>query len=205
MSSKDPVTLWIDELRNADELAAQNLWNHFVHRLYDSARHRLNPETRRVYDEEDAAQSAFRSFCAGIAAGRYPDLQDREGLWRLLLSITARKVAHRHRFDRQLRRDVRRNLQSPFFVQATENSDAAGVEGIPSREPAPEFAAEFVDVCETLMQSLDDPSLRKVAMLRMEGYTDAETAEQLGCSRSTVQRRLEVIRRHWQRLELPCD
>src|SRR5438094_672479 len=110
MSSDDPVTLWIDELRNADEAAAQKLWLHFVSRLYDLARKKLMPETRRVYDEEDAAQSAFHSVCAGIAAGRFPDLQDRDSLWHLLLAITGRKVAHRHRHDRQQRRDVRRNL-----------------------------------------------------------------------------------------------
>jgi DNA-directed RNA polymerase specialized sigma24 family protein len=38
--------------------------------------------------------------------------------------------------------------------------------------------------------------------LRMEGYTDAEVADRLRCSRRTVQRRLEVVRRHWGRLEL---
>jgi len=202
MSTEDPVSVWIEQLRKANDAAASHLWNHFVQRLYDSARNRLRPETRRVYDEEDAVLSAFQSFCAGIAAGRYPELQDREGLWRLLLSITARKVSHRHRFDQQRRRDVRRNEPSPFFAEATKQSLAAPVEGIPSREPAPEFAAQFVEVCETLMQSLDDPSLQEVATLRMEGCSDTEIAEQLGCSRSTVQRRLEIIRRHWQRLEL---
>lgn len=202
MSTEDPVSVWIEQLRNADDAAASHLWNHFVQRLYDSARNRLRPETRRVYDEEDAVQSGFQSFCAGIAAGRYPQLQDREGLWRLLLSITARKVSHRHRFDQQLRRNVRRNQPDPFFAEATEQSLAAAVDGIASREPSPEFAAQFVEMCERLMQSLEDPSLQKVATLRMEGYSDTEIADQLGCSRSTVQRRLEVVRRHWQRLEL---
>jgi hypothetical protein len=81
LSSDDPVTLWIDELRNADEA---------------------------VYDEEDAALSAFHSVCAGIAAGRFPDLGSRGNLWRLLVVITARKVAHRQRHDQQQRRDVHR-------------------------------------------------------------------------------------------------
>ena len=90
-SSDDPVTLWIDQLRAADDSAANNLWNHFVSRLYESARKKLRPRTRAVYDEQDAAQSAFKSVCAGIAAGRFPDLQDRESLLRLLLLITSRK------------------------------------------------------------------------------------------------------------------
>lgn len=38
MSTDDPVTLWIDELRNADEAAAQKLWNYFVARLNRSTK-----------------------------------------------------------------------------------------------------------------------------------------------------------------------
>ena len=40
-------------------------------------------------DEEDAALSAFVSFCTAAGEGRFPDLPDREELWRLLVVITA--------------------------------------------------------------------------------------------------------------------
>jgi DNA-directed RNA polymerase specialized sigma24 family protein len=39
--------------------------------------------------------------------------------------------------------------------------------------------------------------LRDVARLRMEGYTDEEVAERLGCSLRTVARELELVRRTW--------
>jgi len=202
LSSDDPITLWIDELRNADEAAARKLWNHFVTRLYELGRKKLRPETRRVYDEEDAAQSAFHSVCAGIAAGRYPDLGSRENLWHLLVVITARKVAHRHRHDQQQRRDLHRNLSDSIFLPSSDDSAPANVALMVSREPTPEFAAEFVETCEFLFQSLDDPALQQVVTLRLEGYTDADVADRLKCSRRTVQRRLEVVRRRWGRLEL---
>ncbi len=201
MTNDDPITVWIDKLRRGDALAAENLWNHFFIRIYDLAKHKLKLSTRRVYDEEDAAQSAFNSVCAGIMAGRFPDLQDRDNLWRLLLTITARKVAHQHRHDQQQRRDVRRNRSDFVFADSADTAIPA-VDHIPSLEPTPEFAAEFVETCEILFQSLDDPQLRNVVTLRMEGYTDTEIADRLKCSRRTVQRRLEVIRRHWDRLEL---
>ena len=200
LSTDDPITLWIDELRRTDEEAAQKLWEHYIRRLYDLARKRLLPETRRVYDEEDAAHSAFRSFCMGLAAGHFPDLRDRESLWHLLLAITARKVARRHRHDQQDRRDVRRNAAAP--IRSMGDSAPSGVENIASNEPTPEFAAEFVETCENLYQRLDDPALQEVVALRLESYTDDEIAERLGCSRRTVQRRLEVVRRQWLRLEL---
>ncbi len=198
----DPITIWIDDLRKSDDSAASKIWNHFMLRLHDAARGKLRPETRRVYDEEDAVQSAFNSFCAGIASGRFPELRDRESLWQLLLVITARKVTHRHRFDQQLKRDVRRNLPELIFMNVDSGDGHARLDAMPSPEPTPEFAAEFVEVCELLMNSLDDPNLQQVATMRMEGYNDSEIAEKLDCSRSTVQRRLEVIRRHWQELDL---
>jgi DNA-directed RNA polymerase specialized sigma24 family protein len=126
-------------------------------------------------------------------------------LWRLLLAITARKAAHRHRHDQQQRRDVRRNLSASIFLQFSEDSAPAGVELLASREPTPEFAAEFVETCDLLYQSLGDPALQQVVALRMEGYSDAEIAGRLKCSRRTVQRRIEVIRRHWDRLELSSE
>ncbi len=36
--------------------------------------------------------SAFESLCAGLARGRFPQLSDRDDLWRLLVVITSRKV-----------------------------------------------------------------------------------------------------------------
>ncbi len=200
ISIEDPISLWLDELRAGDELAAAGIWNHFCLRLYETARHKIRSNSRRVYDEQDAAQSAFHSVCAGITAGRFPELHDREGLWRLLLVITSRKVMHRHRYDKQQRRDVRRT-EADLVLAVAGDSGPPGMQQIPAREPTPEFAAEFAETCESLFEGLDDPKLREIVSLRMEGYSDLEIAGRLQCSRSTVQRKLEIVRRHWQRFE----
>ncbi len=197
-----PITLWIEQLRVArDEDAASALWNHFVTRLVDSARPLLSPATRAVYDEEDATLSAFNSICGGIMNGHFPHLRDRESLWKLLLVITERKVTHRVRHDLQQRRDVRRNLMQSIFVLSADESALFDIDAIHSREPTPEFAAEFAETCRILYQDLGDSELQQVVTLRMEGFTDSEIAQKLNCSRRTVQRRLEVIRRHWDLME----
>ena len=64
------------------------------------------------------------------------------------------------------------------------------------------YAFEGTGNISVTINSLDDPALQQVVTLRLEGYTDDDVAERLKCSRRTVQRRLEVIRRHWDRLEL---
>lgn len=201
-SNEDPVSVWIDELRQADEAAAFQIWEHFAARLHKMARKNLRARTKRVYDEEDVVQSMFHSVCRGLTEGRFPDLRDRVSLWRLMLVMTGNKIQNRHRFDQQQRRDNRRTLSDSIFESASSDQANQIAGSLVSREPTPEFVAEFEETCERLLGELTDPDLKDIAILRIEGYDDSEIGEKLNCSRRTVQRRLEVIRRQWKNLEL---
>lgn len=203
--AEDAVSIWIEDLKNTDDSAAEKLWNHFFLRLRAIAKKKLHSTTNAVYDEEDAAQSAFLSFCNGIAAGRFPDLNDRQSLWKLLLVITSRKISRRHKYDRRQKRDIGRSHGEAIFAQST-NSD---IESSPSskficREPSPDFVVEFSETCDTLFNQLDDSRLQQTLRLRLEGYTINEIADRMSSSRRTVQRSMELIRRRWQELE-PID
>jgi DNA-directed RNA polymerase specialized sigma24 family protein len=59
------------------------------------------------------------------------------------------------------------------------------------------MAALVADECRRLFDILPDESLRQVARLRLEGHTDREIADSLGCSLSSVERRLRTIRGLW--------
>lgn len=203
--SEDPVTLWLTQLRDDDEAAATNLWNHFVDRIRGVARKKLNYESCRVYDDEDVAQSAFYSICAGVSSGRFPDLNDRNGLWQLIMVVTSRKVWFRHRYDRRDCRDIHRNSSDCFLTDSNSIAILPISGQALSREPTAEFTAEFLETYQNLIENLNDPALEQVVALRIEGYTDKEIASRIQCSRRTVQRRLEIIRRHLERMELPCE
>src|SRR4051794_29187265 len=86
------VSRWLGDLKAGDEAAVQPLWERYFARLVTLARARLRAGRRGAADEEDAALSAFNSFCTGVARGRFPRLADRDDLWRLLVVITARKA-----------------------------------------------------------------------------------------------------------------
>src|SRR4051812_25511648 len=89
------ITRCVGDLKAGDHAAAQVLWERYFEHLVRLARRRL-AVAKRVgadEDEEDAALSAFDSFCAGLAGGRFPRLGDRNDLWGLLVVITARKAA----------------------------------------------------------------------------------------------------------------
>src|SRR5256885_1817495 len=70
---------------------------------------------------------------------------------------------------------------------------AAGLAFLAGPEPPPEFAAMVAEEYRRLLDALDDDSLRRVALDRMEGYTNDEIADRLGCARRTVARRLDLI------------
>ena len=59
----------------------------------------------------------------------------------------------------------------------------------------PEFVVAFTETCENFLGNFEDSKMREIATMRIEGYDDGEIATRLKCARSTVQRRLEIIRR----------
>jgi len=195
------VTCWLGHLREGDLSAAQPLWERYFSRLVVVARGKLKKlrRTRADEDEEDAALSAFNSFCDGAARGRFPQLADRDDLWRLLVVITARKaMAQAHREGRQKRGGGRIVDEAVLFGHGPgDENSLAGLERIAGDGPTPEFAAMMAEECQRLLDALDDDSLRQVALSRMEGYTNDEIAAQLGCARRTIARRLELIRKTW--------
>jgi DNA-directed RNA polymerase specialized sigma24 family protein len=45
---------------------------------------------------------------------------------------------------------------------------------------------------------LNEPALRTVALWKMEGYTNLEIADRLACVETTVERKLQRIRKLWE-------
>lgn len=193
---EDPITEWMRQLQSGSQEAAGRIWEHYFRKLYAFARKRISTRMRRAYDEEDVALSAFHSMCEGMTAGRFPDLTDRDNLWRLMLTITVRKIAIRQRYDHREKRDADLLItESGLFASLPESS--LGLDALPNAEPTPDFAAEMTETCNTLFQALSEDNLRDIARLKIEGYTNGEIADKLAVTRRTVERKLERIRREW--------
>jgi DNA-directed RNA polymerase specialized sigma24 family protein len=198
MTSLDSVSGWIAQLEGGDDGAAEKLWERYFRRLVGLARTKLRDTPRQAADEEDVALSAFDSFCRGTQEGRFPQLSDRDDLWRLLVAITVRKAIDLTRHERRQKRAGGAVIGvAPPPAETGLNEDEAEIERILGREPTPELAAQVADECARLLETLEDASLRSVALGKMEGYSDAEIATQLGCARRTVVRKLRRIRGLW--------
>src|SRR5262245_60536657 len=196
------VTYWLDRLQAGDATAAQKLWESYFQRLVALARAKLRGVPRRAADEEDVALSAFESFCRGAQRGRFPQLCDRNNLWRLLVVITCRKALKLAEHEgRKKRRGV--VLDEAALARVQDSTGDDGLDQLVGREPTPEFAVEVAEECQRLLDRLGDGELRSVALWKMEGYSIDEIAAKLGCAPRTVDRKLWVIRNLWEHEAAP--
>lgn len=187
------VTLWLNRLKageNRDEAVAY-LWTRYFTQLVHQARNHLR-SWRTAVDEEDVALSALDGFVRAAEAGKFPKLNDRNDLWPVLLMMTANKA-------KNAVRDANRDKRGGGMVGhgiATADSDLGGVP-VSSGEPDPAEAAILAEGVERLLMVLGESELRRVAVLALEGHTNAEIAAVLGKAVATVERKLKRIREIW--------
>ena len=172
------------------ETAVGLLWEKYFLRMMLLARKKLAGAHNRAKDEEDIAVSAFKSFCAGMQAGKYEHGQEND-LWPLLVTITINKSIDHLRHENRAKRGGRHERS------------ADAIEELITAEATPELQLVAHETLEQLFAALDntkDPSLRILATLRLNNEPPAIIAQQLGCTLRTIQRKLKTIQAIWQTL-----
>lgn len=198
-----PITAGISNLRRGDKDAARVLWEEYFEKLVRVALRRLDGVPRRAFNEEDVALSAMHSFCRGIAEGRFAEVKDRRDLWRLLVTLTARKACRQRRREQADKRGGGKvRGESAFAARRGDATGNRGIDDVLGSEPTPEFACMVAENCLRMMALLADKTLAEIARLRLEGYSSAEIAARLGCVERTVERKLRRIRAKWSDEEL---
>ena len=185
-SAELSVTGWFHALKDGDQHAAASLWDRYFERVVRLARRRL--VTDAGYDEEDLATSVFATLYKVAAEGRYEALSDRDELWALLLVLSQRKMIARLRRQTTKRR-------------SRENPDAGAQipeEELISPTDSPDMSVAVEDECRHLLEQLEEPVLQNIALLKLDGHTIAEIAEQLDISIRTVSRKILLIRKCWE-------
>jgi RNA polymerase sigma-70 factor (ECF subfamily) len=185
MSETDPIPDAVRRLQGGDPQSADALFALYAWRLTRVAERHLSDKLAGRIDGEDVVQSVFRTFFRRGAAGEFR-VESSAQLWRLLLTITLRKVAAHGRHHTTQARDVAAEAGGDDWLSAAI-----------AREPGPEEAAVFVDQIETLLRGLP-PLFCQILDLRLQGCGPTEVARRLDVSRMTVQRALSLLK---QRLE----
>jgi DNA-directed RNA polymerase specialized sigma24 family protein len=189
-SDEGSITSCLRSLERGDSQAAQAIWDRYFQRLVGLVRARLRSAHLRAADEEDVVLSALDSFFRRARGGQYPQLEDRDDLWQLLFVLTVRKAIN-------LVRHEQRQSRGGGRLRVLSDLDGLEVEGVVGDVPTPELAAQVADECHRLLDRLGNATLRQVALWKMEGYTNAEIADKLGCVTHTVERKLRSIREIW--------
>jgi DNA-directed RNA polymerase specialized sigma24 family protein len=186
-SGDTSVMRWLTELAQGDHSAARHLWEFLRQRLLNLAKREVAHSSPRSYDEEDVALSAFDALCRVIQDGHHV-FANRHALWRYVAAITVNKARNWRRHENCARRGggVERVCEDAIFLEA-----------IVSPEPPADVAMLMQEECHRLIARLGRRDVQAVALLKVDGYTNDEVADHLGCTRRSVQRRLAVIREIW--------
>ena len=179
----ESVALLMEALRSLDSRAATSLWQRYFPKLRRVARQKLGPQNAGPFDSEDVALSAFDGFCRAVQEGRYPELNDRESLWALLVQITRQKA-----------KDYRAREMAQ---KRTNPREEAVLDSLAGNVAPPDIEMIMAEECERLLGCLPDENLVKVALLKLEGWTNDEIAVELNYTRRTIQRMLSVVRGVW--------
>ena len=181
------VTVYLDQLKEGDPAAVERLWERYFHRLIRLAHANLRSAPRLAGQDEDVALNALDSFFRAVERDRFPQLGDRNDLWQILVMLTLRKTYG------LLRRERHRVplMDGPGVAELLQEAR--------NREPTPQEAVEFAEQCERLLDLLNNTRLRQVALWKLEGLTNGEIAEKLGCVSRTVERKLHAIREIWEK------
>jgi RNA polymerase sigma factor (sigma-70 family) len=154
----------------------------YFERLVQLARKRLQDVPGMANYEEDLALRSFYSVYRRVRDPERPlQLSGRDDLWRLLATRTISRAID------LIRRHKPREVPGDYNPEELLN-----------REPTPEEAAATADECRHLLDMLEEPELRQIALWKVEGFTNEEIAARLDCVPRTVERKVSRIRLLWK-------
>ena len=195
----ESVTEWIDQLKLGDSYAAQKLWRRYISELVRLADKMLGRRRLRLGDGEDVASRAFSSFLKCVENGKFPNLSDREDLWQIMVMLTDRRAKDHLDKEFAKKRGNNKIVDRKLSHHRNNNDDeCAGLDWLVDQKPTPDFAVQFAEEIKIMFDRLDSDELRRIAMAKLEGYTNREIAEKEQLSQRTIERRLKLIRAIWE-------
>ncbi|MFO0888266.1 MAG: ECF-type sigma factor [Isosphaeraceae bacterium] len=159
-------------------------------------------------DEEDLALSVINAANSGIRNGRFPDLDDRDDLWRVLAHLVKCKLIDRSRRHHADKNPDPKTIREADMIASASSADGDGgrpLDGLLAAGPTPELAAELAEELRIRLDSLERGDLRRIAELKLMGHSNREIARELGCSVRTVDLKLELLRKKWKPPEKDHD
>jgi RNA polymerase sigma factor (sigma-70 family) len=186
--TSEPFAVLLAQARQGDRNALAQLTQQYEPKVRLVARVLLGPALRPYLDSVDLVQSVHHTVMLGLRAAQF-DLAGPDNLLALALTLVRRKAArHWRRLQRQQRLssgDADKEPIAPLLASLS----------APQEDPAQ--AAQFKDQVEQLCRNLNETE-RRMLEARLQGYSTAEIAQQVGLHPIALRVRLTRLR---QRLE----
>lgn len=186
--SETPAPDFAETLRQAaagEPAALQKLVAEYEPKVRIVARVLLGPALRPYLDSADLAQSVHLSIVAGLRDNKFR-VTSPDDLIGLAVTVLRRKAAKQWRHLQRQRRLSGDGSRAKDDLSGTLAALSGG-----GTDPAAE--AQFRDQLEHLCSHLDEAE-RRVIDLRLDGFTPAEIADQIGVSRVALRVRLTRLR-----------
>ena len=188
------VSHWLRELKAGDSSAVDAIWQRYYQRVVEFAIRKMKINPDLAVDGEDIAQIAMHGFWLNVSSGRYPNLDDREQLWDLLVVFTLNRIRKHLRACNTFKRS------GPPADHLKFNRTQAIID-----LKTPEAPTIMADMVTYWLERLDreDPSgqLKQIAVWSMEDISGSEIARILKKRKSFVLQRIRLIRLLWEDCE----
>ena len=186
---------WLDKLRSGDAQAMQELFDQHFSVISKYADRRLSRTARRVEAGEDVALSAINSFVRGVQENRFDKLRDDQELLKLLYVITSRKSNRYNERHHAAKRGGGMVRGESLFIQGDDGSRGQSLADMAASEHS--SGDDFDNDVEDLIGRLDDETLVQIAILKLQGLSNTEIAQEMKCVERTVRRKLQLIYEVW--------
>lgn len=184
------VSLMIARARLGDQSAIAGLHSRYWSALVGLARKRINRSPVADRDAEDIAQDAFISVYEALTRGKLPRLNDRHQWLAFLTHLVGCRVVNEFQRHQALKRGGGRVKSGISGLLAAGTIDPANL---------PDHQALLADCYNYYLKSLPD-HLQRFAEMHLAGLSINEIADELGCVRRTVERKMRLLEGHWAKI-----
>ncbi|QDT66785.1 RNA polymerase sigma factor [Calycomorphotria hydatis] len=172
----------VERVNEGDESAVLELIRKYESEVRIAARVLLKPALRKHLDTIDLTQSVHHALLGGLRSGQFT-FSTPDKLIALAVTVLQRKVAMQWRKHYRERGHLQNRVsEREKMATETELQD----------DPAESVSLhEFIDMLLHRLEPVD----RQIVELRMQGYTTAEAARELGLDPDVMRVRLHRLRR----------
>jgi RNA polymerase sigma factor (sigma-70 family) len=208
----ETTTIIVNRIAAGDRMALDEFvhrYNWKMVRMADRCMRRLRTHLVTC-DAEDAVNGTLAKLYRRAIDGELPSVESSVGFWRMFFSMLKDEIRGALAHDAAIKRGGPGAHRSRDQSRLGGNSrprreglslDDLSVDEVYALLPSSRDLALIEVEIEEFLQHLDDPLTRKIAVLKLQSYTNEQIAELLELNERTIERKLVALRGRFLKYE----